>query len=260
MLTSPRLCPAYKSCAAPSASHSVTEMASASLKLQVEGAVHRPLPRSSVPSSGFLGRKRLLAETDPEERSAKRQRVCGNELPESVAVVPRLSKASQTSSVAIPRLPTASRSFPVPWGVRRPSSSSSTQTVSSPITSSVDDLCDVPDDENGVLEDEVFASDNECMQEILKALHYLSERESLGDETQVDEGLLPDLPEEGKASDVEGAFVCSVSDGRRDVATNTSNVSLRSPPLPPPRRRSWRKASRSWRSRKNTCTSATQTD
>jgi len=228
-------------------------MASASLKLQMEGTVHRPLPRdiynhSSFASRGFLCRKRrLLAESDAEDRSVKRFKVC-----ENVAVVTKISKASQTSSVAIPRLPTASRSFPVPWGVRRPSSSSSTQTVCNSRTSSVDDLCGVPDfvDNDGLV-DERFASDNECMQEIMKALHYLSDRKSLGSETQLDKD---------EVSEMEGAFVCFVSDNRRDVATNTLNVSLKSPHLPPPRRRSWRKASRSWRSRKNTCTSSTQTD
>lgn len=72
-----------------------------------------------------------------------------------------------------------------------------------------------------LLMDEVFASDNECIQETIKALHYLSEGESLKNETGVDES---NLDEERKAFDVEGAFVYSVSDGNRDVATNTLNI------------------------------------
>lgn len=115
----------------------------------------------------------------------------------------KITQATQTLSVAIPRLPTASHSFSMPWNVRRPSSSSSTHTVSNPRASSVDDPCDVPDLVNeDLLMDEVFASDNECIQEIIKALHYLSEEESLKNETGVDES---NLDEERKDFDVEGA-------------------------------------------------------
>jgi len=78
-----------------------------------------------------------------------------------------------------------------------------------------------------VLVDEIFASDNKCMQDIMEALHYLSEQESIASETQVKDDLLFNLDEERPVSDVEAAFVCSVSDGSRDTATNTSNVSLK---------------------------------
>lgn len=231
----------------------------ASLKLQIEGAVQRPLSRGMKDSSpfsarGFLRRKRrLMAESDADETSSKRFKVCESERPLDCAG--KSSKGSQTWSAAIPRLPTASRSFPVPWGVvRRSSSSSSTQTVSSPRLSSIDDLCDIPDaDDFDILFDEVFASDDECMQGIMAALHYLSDR-------KMDDAMPSTDAAESSVSGAEGAIVCSVSDGRRDVATSTSNVSLRATRLPPPRRRAWREASRGWRSNRSTCSSSTQTD
>lgn len=194
-----------------------------SIKFWIEGQVHyappsvhrvvqaakekvKVLPQLARSGGDLLRIKRRRLVADSSMRDVKRHRSSG-------CAVLKESRGSQTGPTAIPKLPVESaRSFPVPWGVRHPSSSGASNPASRR-RSSIEDLCDsVFSDETEMLMDDVFTKDES----------------------------------DASPENVEGVVASRPRKGQRDVSTNTMNITRFFFQSPPPRRLSWNDARRQW--------------